>query len=427
MRFSIRCTRKAGLPSLLWVLTTFCTFDFAQNPSPTVSNLVQLQRVEHVDEPAREPAIIESPGGTLFVSGYGFRNSPQEQTVPRLWKSTDHGATWGRVNVGGEKEGALANSDVSLAIAPDGTIYFATMKFDVKAIEGIHIVVGISKDAGQSWRWQILSNKRGDDRPWVAVAGDGTAHVVWNDGTGVYHTASHDDGATWSDPQIVHPNAGSSYLAIGPHGEVAVRLVPISASGNRYTEGIDLIAISTDGGTTWEKAPAPGKRDWAPMDTPGATPRWVEPLAWDSRGDLYSLWTDIRGIWLAQSHDQGVSWRTYEVADTDALPYYPDLAVGPAGKLGATWFSGAGESLHWHACIVQFSGGTGQPRIFLTAPLQTDSWTEANEPDHVLVRATAGEYLQPIFLSDGTLVVVSPMGNPKINRYGFTFWRFNTR
>jgi hypothetical protein len=52
---------------------------------------------------------------------------------------------------------------------------------------------------------------------------------------------------------------------------------------------------------------------------------------------------------------------------------------------------------------------------------------EANEPDHVLTRTTAGEYLQPIFLGDGTLAVVSPLGNPKINRYGFTFWTFSTR
>jgi len=28
----------------------------------------------------------------------------------------------------------------------------------------------------------MLSKKRFDDRPWVAVEPDGTVHVVWNDG-----------------------------------------------------------------------------------------------------------------------------------------------------------------------------------------------------------------------------------------------------
>jgi hypothetical protein len=33
--------------------------------------------------------------------------------------------------------------------------------------------------------------------------------------------------------------------------------------------------------------------------------RWVEPLAWDGEGHLYSLWTDTTGVWLALRR----SWR----------------------------------------------------------------------------------------------------------------------
>lgn len=244
---------NAVLSVPLCISSIFSTLALSQTPISAFSSLVLLQRVDHVDEAAREPAIVEHPDGTLFVTGYGSPEGERPQTVPRLWKSADHGASWSRVNVGGENDGALANSDVSLAVALDGTIYFTSMQFDMKVLEGVHIVIGVSKDAGQTWQWKMLSKKRYDDRPWVAVAPDGTAHVIWNDGSGVYHTASHDRGSTWSDPQIVHPDAGSSYLTVGPHGEVAVRLAPISASGNKYSEGIDLIAISSDGGTTWEK------------------------------------------------------------------------------------------------------------------------------------------------------------------------------
>lgn len=430
MNMSLKSKRRLWLTSLLWALMFLCTLSSAQTRTSTLPSLVQSQRLDHLDEAAREPAVIEDHIGNLFVAGYGSPDFQKPQTVPRLWKSADHGLTWERVNVGGEKEGALADSDVSLAVAPDGTIYYASMQFDLKSLEGVHIVIGVSKDAGQTWQWKMLSKKRYDDRPWVAVAPDGTAHVIWNDG-GVYHTGSRDRGATWSDPQVVNAVGGSSHLAVGPRGEVAVRIVPISASGNKYTEGIDVIAVSSDGGATWQKHPAPGKRDWAPMDTPGATPRWVEALAWDARGDLYSLWTDYRGVWLARSADRGGTWKIWKIADAEAISYYPDLAAASSGNLAATWFSGAGELLRWHACLIQFDGAD-QPQVRLSAPMEISSWTKTDstktdERDRVLVRTSAGEYLQPIFLKDGGLAVVSPIQDPKENHYGFSFWKFNTR
>jgi len=236
MNFPISRSTTGSLLLLLAASFTVSTIASAQSQTSSGSgaaSLVLLQHLDHIDEAAREPAIIEHPDGTLFVAGYGKLSNEKDQTVPRLWKSADHGVTWSRVNVGSANDGALANSDVSLAVAPDGTIYFVSMQFDRKTLEGVHIVIGIGTDSGQPWRWKMLARQRYDDRPWVAVAPDGTAHVIWNDGSGVYHTSTHDRGLTWSDPQIVHPDAGSSALAVGPKGEVAVRLTPSSASGNR--------------------------------------------------------------------------------------------------------------------------------------------------------------------------------------------------
>lgn len=99
---------------------------------------------------AREPMIVEHPNGTLFVSGYGRSANGTPQTAPRLWKSADHGVTWQPVNVGTEADGASANSDVDLAIAPDGTLYLVSMWFDNKTLEGTHIVVGASSDSGNT-------------------------------------------------------------------------------------------------------------------------------------------------------------------------------------------------------------------------------------------------------------------------------------
>lgn len=369
----------------------------------------------------REPMIAEQADGVLFTTGYA---DPEDnvQSAPRLWKSTDRGATWKAVNVGTEAEGAVGNSDVDLAIARDGTIYFVDMVF--KNSEGVQISVGVSQDRGESWRWTLLSKNRFDDRPWVAVAPDGTAHVIWNDGSGVYRCASHDRGLTWARPERIHVNGGSSHLAVGPNGEIAVRIGPMSASGNKFDEGVDLIAVSTDGGTTWQDRKVPGKRDWAPMGTPGATPRWVEPIAWDDTGALYLLWTELNRVWLAQSRDQGSHWSTWKIAETDALAYYPYLTVNNRNELGATWFSGAGESLRWQACRIRFSR-SDQPSATLSAMLRTEAWATPDPKLNLLVRDTAGEYLPALFLRDGTLAVVTPIRNPTAKRYGFSFWTFH--
>ncbi len=135
-----------------------------------------------------------------------------------------------------------------------------------------------------------------DDRPWVEVATDGTVHVIWNDGRGVCHAVSQDGGNTWTERPRIHAQGGSSHLALGPNREVAVRVTPLSASGKKFDEGVDILAGSTDAGTTWQKHAAPGQREWSPdLDTKvtpprwveKVQPRWVEPVAWDAQGALY--------------------------------------------------------------------------------------------------------------------------------------------
>ncbi|MGA8506417.1 MAG: tetratricopeptide repeat protein [Candidatus Sulfotelmatobacter sp.] len=394
--------------------------------APTDS--ARLNLTAHVDflgGLAREPMIVEHPDGTLFVSGYsGDRASGPPQTVPRLWKSTDRGSTWNAVNVGAEVDGAIGNSDVDLAVSRDGTLYFVTMGFDNKAFEGKHVAIGVSRDSGNTWHWTMLSKKRFDDRPWVAVEPNGAAHVIWNDGNGVYHTVSRDRGVTWSPAQLIHPQGGSAHLAVGPKGELAVRITPASASGNKIEPGVELVAVSTDGGNTWEKHSVPGQRIWA--FTEGSTPRWIEPLAWDAKGNLYLLWTQVTGVWLARSVDRGSTWTTWPVQESegDTLMYYPYLVARGPGELAATWFSGSGESLRWQACKIRVADSATPPQITNSGRFTQDTWRPDDAPSTKLVRTPAGEYLPVLFLSDGGLAVVSPIQNQETNRFGFSFWEF---
>jgi hypothetical protein len=376
---------------------------------PPATELVVAQRVEHRDTAAREPMLAEHPQGALFVAGYW---SPK----PALWKSQDRGATWSRVDVGAEAEG---NSDVDLAVAADGTLYFVVMTYDRKTNEGVQIAMGVSGDAGTSWRWTTISKTRFDDRPWVEVAPDGTAHVIWNDGSGVSHRISRDRGATWTPAARIHDRGGSSHLAIGPKGELAVRVTPLSASGNKYDAGVDLIAVSSDGGATWQKHPAPGERDWSPDFESAATPRWVEPLAWDAAGRLYSLWTDKKGVRLARSDDRGATWTTRTLADTASPAFFPYLTAR-GRELAATWFTASTNEMHdlqWYAARIDGD------RVLVSAPQSIES-RRPREKDGPPFNDPAGEYLPIAFLHDGTLGVVTPLQNVPEERLGFTWWRF---
>jgi hypothetical protein len=384
--------------------------------------------IDHLDVVACEPMIVEHPDGTLFVAGYGASYQGGKKTdEPTLWKSRDGGTTWARVYVGTEADGATGNADVDLAVAGDGTLYYATMIFDEEKNEGKQVSVGVSKDVGVTWKWTLLSKTRFDDRPWVKVAPDGTAHAIWNDGVGVCHAVSQDGGLTWTERARIHPQGGSSHLAVGPNGEVAVRVVPPSASGSKYDEGVDLIAVSTDGGMTWQKHAAPGTREWNPQNE-FPVPRWVEPLAWDARDALYSFWANFKGIWLARSLDQGSTWTTWRLAESAEVAYFPYLVARGRGELAATWFSGWTGTWQAHVARIDVGEGKTPPRVVESPPFKPDSWRPNRSwPEDPLIRDTAGEYLALCFLHNGALAVVSPIKNKRENRYGFSLWKVEER
>jgi hypothetical protein len=180
-------------------------------------------------------------------------------------------------------------------------------------------------------------------------------------------------------------------------------------------------------------------------------PRWVEPLAWDARGALYSLWTNLEGVWLARSVDRGGTWTVWQLEKSPEvvhfsnffhwlfpltlwqcvrspeLAYYPYLVERGQGKLAATWFSGRAEKLHAHVARIDVGEGDAPPLMVESQPFEPDSWRQSGSPEDPQVRDTAGEYLAVSFLRAGGLAVVSPIQNIREKRFGFSFWRVEER
>ena len=182
-----------------------------------------------------------------------------------------------------------------------------------------------------------------------------------------------------------------------------MRVTPLSASGRTYNEGVDLVAVSTDGGSAWKTAAAPGRREWQAMLDTSATPprwvdpkipRWVEPIAWDAAGALYSLWTNSDGLWLARSTDRGGAWTSWRIVESGDTLHYPYLVARGRGELAASWFSGSGENLRAHVARIDVDAGGGPPRVSAAGPFAIDAWQRPEKPGDPATRDSAGEYLR---------------------------------
>jgi hypothetical protein len=98
-------------------------------------------------------------------------------------------------------------------------------------------------------------------------------------------------------------------------------------------------------------------------------------------GALYSLWTNLKGLWMARSRDRGESWKMWQVLGSDEVLYFPYLVAGP----------------------------------------------RPNELAGPVTRSAGGEYLGMTFLREGGFAVVTPIFNGETKRAGFSWWKADIR
>lgn len=188
----------------------------------------------------RVPSIAVGPDGTLHAVWYGSDTPNQENNRQIKYASSkDQGQTWSSWKnisvVDGYSFSQLYwQEHPSMGIAPDGTLYAVWEGKDSQNAKQ-QIKFSRSSDGGNTWTaWKNIAPGSGtQSRPTLLVGPDGTLHLFMYSSQGnalsnaqqIQYAASHDQGNSWSDWQVVsEPQFDSRHLsaAIGPDGTIHI-------------------------------------------------------------------------------------------------------------------------------------------------------------------------------------------------------------
>jgi hypothetical protein len=285
-------------------------------------------------------------------------------------RSTNNGSSYGTPHTMSGSSGAW---DPALAVAPNGTVYVAFMS------TANYPVVEASFDHGATFTQTADVVPPGSgyfgDRPFIAVAPDGTVYVTWDygpDNSNVQTTCSPVGSCSFADGQLnavieKSTDGGktfSGFKPIGPNyptmGGFAAPLVVDSTgrvdslyeghptdSTSPYAihNGYEYFTYSNDAGVTWPSSTVQVRPD---AGTVSVANWWINgSIAVDAGGTLYATWdtqtssTDIG--WLSYSTDNGATWSapTRVTPDTTTAGHIMEVTGGPAGTAYVGWQTNA--------------------------------------------------------------------------------------
>jgi hypothetical protein len=244
-----------------------------------------------------------------------------------------------------------SHNDPQIEVSSDGTIYVAWLNDYVPGVKFIK-----SADRGKSWTAPISITTKSikpnwSDKPTLAISADGRDVYIAFNASDSYVVASHDYGATFSQPVqtsndkrywfhtggIVAPD-GNAYFAVTDYS--------LDYTGDAFIN----VLKSSDGGTTWTTTRVDASRE-APSCgwSPGCYLGFFGPsavLAVDSVGTIMLAYnaSDTPGapqrMWERASND-GVNWGDrIEISNGSATVNnaFPALAAGPTpGDFRMAW------------------------------------------------------------------------------------------
>ena len=287
-----------------------------------------------------EPSLAADPSGQTIVGAWqqdrvdGDNGGTAANVIA---VSTDAGASFATQLVGGVAAcgGGSADrvSDPWAAVAPDGTIYVASIAVDPNST-----YVQSSRDGGATWTGTSVSHEGYEDKETIAVDPHvpGRAWLAWSEGSRFRISRTDDFGQTWSSP---HPIGGR--IGFGQVFDIHLlpvggdRLLAVSSYGNSYGGDPTLTtAVSDDAGATW----AP-RRDVHNLIGASLVTRDGRVFRADAEifsaaaagDDVWVAMQGARGIHVFFSPDGGVTWQR-RVFERRRGAGTPTIAASPDGR-----------------------------------------------------------------------------------------------
>ncbi|MFG3407573.1 RICIN domain-containing protein [Streptomyces sp. NPDC048142] len=231
-------------------------------------------------------AIDPADNGTLLL---GTRKNG-------LWRSTDHGVTWGQVSSFPVKNGASSGGGISfVTYGPAGsrTVYAGVADSATSVYR--------STDSGRTW--QAVSGQPTGQMPQHGeFSGDGSLYLSYTNALGPNGVTAGSvwkytpAGGAWKNISPSQGSYGFSGLAVDPRKPSTVMVTTL---GRWWPE--DEIYRTTDGGTTWkaQSSKSVRKASAAPYVGTG-TGHWMTALAIDPFDSGHALYGTGSGIWRSE-------------------------------------------------------------------------------------------------------------------------------
>jgi hypothetical protein len=227
--------------------------------------------------PQNEQNIVINPTNShnIVTSANDYRYGFQAL----IYYSTDGGSTFSDVLLPGwdSATGASglfkhvqAGGDPVLAFAQDGTLYYCALVYDFSFLNRTPsgVAVAVSHDGGATWGPPVMvhyedANTFFNDKEWIAAGAGGDVYVTWTlfqvnkpgsqSSSNIVEAISHDYGQTWTSPIAVSDRAHFNDQGSSPAVAPDGTLY-VAYEGNQasdVTKDQIVLARSTNGGQTF--------------------------------------------------------------------------------------------------------------------------------------------------------------------------------